>query len=136
MPPCSTVTLLGDSVIREVFKALVMALTDDEEPAVEDLGMDYRFIGPNGLNVTFLWMPYERQLPTILSKWREAKQTPDLFVTGPALWHIKHKRNRTDYERKLRGVRDAWQQLVVEVVCCYNLLHPRVFATGTTRPAR
>ena len=125
------VAVVGDSVTRHVYAAVLRAAADEPggwsmATAEKHRDWEHRLVG--GGRATFTWAPYAWNISGVLRAWAsdlsegvevgEAEETtaapargrrtrhrlPNVLVLGASLWHMLHVGSVEEYERALEGL--------------------------------
>lgn len=83
--------MLGDSVSRLFYAALLRATSEDPRAAVVYGHQDFEHVLPHGARASFVWAPFEANVSAAIEGWgRDGRPVPDVVVLGTSLWHMLH----------------------------------------------
>ena len=100
--------VLGDSVSRLFYAALLRAASADPSAAVVLGHRDFEHALPHGARASFVWAPFEANLSAAVEGWgRDGAPVPDGVVLGSSLWHMLHVGDAGVRREELQRLRRA-----------------------------
>mmetsp|Transcript_1538 Transcript_1538/g.4445 ORF Transcript_1538/g.4445 Transcript_1538/m.4445 type:complete len:394 (+) Transcript_1538:507-1688(+) len=105
------VAVAGDSVTRFAFGALLRLLSSDSSQQMVFGHQDFEYSLPCGIRASFHWTPYANNITRLVRRWVSAGVSPDVLLTGTALWHMLHMGAFQDYGARVGRLAKALKSL-------------------------
>jgi len=80
----------GDSVARLLYAAALRLLSRDGSEMILHRHQSFEYWLDCGVRASFLWAPYATNLTSLLQRWRQQGQFPDVLVMSSGLWPMLH----------------------------------------------
>jgi len=103
--------MMGDSVVRLVYAALLGLLSTTGEEVIKFRHQDFEYTMDCNVRISFLWAPHPGNITTRLTQWRhEGQPLPDVLILSSALWPILHVGDDAQFGQELVRIRELLMQ--------------------------